>query len=385
MISLPKVTVTGATGFIGGRIVERLVLEGRAEVTALIRDFGRAVRVARFPVRMVRGTINAAAAVEQAVKGSQVVFHCAMSVDRASIVEGTRTVCQAALAAGVKRLVYFSTVSVYGTGNGRVIDERTPHCPLPDAYSRLKNKAEEIVRGFIRAGLPALILQPTVVYGPGGYWSTYVAGQLRRGTVMLPAGGRGASNAVYVDDVVDAAFQAAFGDSPVGETFLIAGPEWVSWREYYAAYAAYIPGSRIAEVEVGTAMRAARATRRAESSVEQAIRILRTRPDVRRRLLGFPIVERTYRLARALLPERLWERLKAGFQSSRTDEDAGPAAREVWPPREHIPLLAAQQPVSIEHARRVLGYRPRFSLADGVRLTAEWLRWAGELEGPHPE
>ena len=75
------VLVTGATGFIGGRLAERLVVEHGARVRALVRNFGRAARLARYPIELVPGDLRAAESIDRAAAGCQYVFHCAYGSD----------------------------------------------------------------------------------------------------------------------------------------------------------------------------------------------------------------------------------------------------------------------------------------------------------------
>src|SRR3954470_21231111 len=126
------VLVTGATGFIGGRLAERLIVEHGARVRALVRTFGRAARLARFPIELAQGDLTDAASVDRAVAGCDYVFHCAYGSDgqddsrRVVNAQGTRNVLEAALKHHVKRVVHTSTVTVYGNTPDGPLDESAP-------------------------------------------------------------------------------------------------------------------------------------------------------------------------------------------------------------------------------------------------------------------
>lgn len=234
------VLVTGATGFIGGRLLERLVLEHGVTVRALVRDFRKASRLGRFGVSLIPGDLTDPAAVRQAAEGSDLIFHCAFGSTgtaeqrRAATVDGIRHVVAAALAARVPRLVHLSTLSAYGHLTTEEITEDSPRRKTGVLYADTKLEAEEIVlHAHRRQGLAGAVIQPTVVYGPfGGWWTAGQIDRLRRGRFALADDGAGACNAVYVDDVVQAAFLAAVADDAVGQTFLVSGLEPVTWKEY---------------------------------------------------------------------------------------------------------------------------------------------------------
>ena len=131
-LNASTVLVTGATGFIGGRLVERLILEEGARVRVLLRDFAHAPRVARFPVEMIGGSVTDLDAVDRAAAGCDVIVHCAFGNSgtpeekRAATIAGTEAVAEAARRAGVKRLVHLSTISVYGLPGDGDLDETAP-------------------------------------------------------------------------------------------------------------------------------------------------------------------------------------------------------------------------------------------------------------------
>ena len=325
-----RVLVTGATGFLGGRVVEKLVREHGANVRALVRDLPRAVRIARFPVEIVHGDVLDTATVRDAATACDVVVHCAYGSHgdreerRRVDVDGTRTVLEAALSAGVRRVVHISTVMVYGLDTPSRLDERAPRAYCGDAYADNKLDAEELVLRFhAEHDLPVTVLQPTAIYGPFGVqWTERVLEQLQSTRVPLVDGGDGILNVVYVDDAADAVLLAAERAEAVGETVLISG-EPVTYKAFYGAFERMI-GS------VGTV----------SLSQDEA-------------------------LAR-------WERARAGEEMS--DDKSTLLLDPVW-----IRYRARRTVVSTAKARRLLGFSPRFELDAGMRLTEAWARWAGLL------
>jgi len=157
-LSGKRVLVTGATGFIGGRLVERLILREGAQVTALVRDFAHAARLARFDLRMIPGDVRDLALVRTAAQDCDYVVHCAVSFagsaaeNRDVSVAGAEAVCRAAGEVGAAGLVHLSTFSVYGDTPPGPLVESSPKSPS-DAYGKSKLEAEELVRVHQRQGL----------------------------------------------------------------------------------------------------------------------------------------------------------------------------------------------------------------------------------------
>jgi nucleoside-diphosphate-sugar epimerase len=377
--------VTGASGFIGGRLVERLVLEHGVEVRALVRNPAAAARLARFPLTVVRGDVTRPADVVAAARSCDLVFHCAYGTSgsqkhRAWVnTEGTRRVLDAARTAGVRRIVCLSTLMVYGQTKDGDLDETAPRRRFGNAYSDSKLEAERIA---LASGLPVAVLQPTAVYGPyGGVWTEAVLRALKTGRQILVDGGEGLANAVYVDDLVSAMLLAAVKDGAVGEAFLVSGEEPVTWRELYGRFERML-GDEVRTVDL-TAAEALVYWRRWKRSqprlLGEALRILKTERAIRERIERTREVLWLREAASAVLPERWQQRIKDRLAS-------GPraAAGEREPPIHPLPpkmigFFRARTRVRIDKARRVLGYRPAFDFESGMDLTERWARWANLL------
>lgn len=221
--------VTGATGFLGGRLVARLRARGD-DVVALVR------RDAALDAELVRGDVSDRPALAEAMRGCDAVFHCAAQYkvgipasERPAMFEtnvrGTENVVDAAVDAGVPRVVYVSTVNVFGNTRGRVVDEtyERPGDDFLSEYDRTKYLAHVAVRERIRAGAPVVIAQPGAVYGPGDH--SELGAQLeqaRDGKLYAKALADVGVNAVHVDDVADGLL-LVHDRGRVGESYVLGG------------------------------------------------------------------------------------------------------------------------------------------------------------------
>lgn len=174
---MPTALVTGATGFLGGHVVRALIDRGIA-VRALYRD-GRALnKLKDLPVEVRQGDVTKPESLAAAMDGKlDYVFHIAASTaswrpyfaEQTRInVDGTRNVVEAALNAGVGRLIHTSSVAVYGFTDA-VISEESPQLGRDSwvNYARSKALGEDQVRAGIKRGLDAVIVNPTHILGPG--------------------------------------------------------------------------------------------------------------------------------------------------------------------------------------------------------------------------
>lgn len=385
-----RVLVTGGTGFIGGRLVERLVTQCGASVRVLVRNFSRAPRVARFPIEMIAGDLADADAVGRAAEQCDLIFHCGVGLDgdeaqqRRVTYDGTVNVLEAARQAGSKRVVNVSTISVYGATPDGDLDETASRDGGGDVYSDSKRDAENIALEYSEQhGVPVVIIQPTIVYGPfGPTWTVRILNDLATGRPILVNGGDGLCNAVYVDDVVTAMLLAAENEDAVGEVFLISSEEPVTWKEFYAAHERLLGISSTVSMSVDEATELFKNAMKKKRFFSESRKIVREEVELRRRVRGTAEVTALIDLARRVVPRPLRQSVKrklTGNHSAAGIESQNGAALEkpVLPlPPAAIQNSAAKTRVRIDKAKRVLGYSPAFDFEAGMARVAEWARWA---------
>lgn len=225
-----RVLVTGATGFIGGRLTRQLIDAGHT-VRVLVRDPARAAGLAG--AEAVAGDIRDRASVRAAMKDAEQVYHIAAwykigSDDAGQAydinVRGTRNVLELMREHGVKKGVYTSTIAIYSDTHGHTADETSPSAgPYNSVYERTKAIAHnEVALPMMAEGLPLVVVQPGVVYGPGDrspMRDTFVM-YLQRKLPMVP------KDTTYcwahVDDTARVHVQA-MEKGRVGESYIVAG------------------------------------------------------------------------------------------------------------------------------------------------------------------
>ena len=224
--------VTGATGFVGGRVVRLLRARGH-DVVALVRSPSTAASLATLGVELCAGDVTDKSSMRDGMAGVDGVCHLAgwyrvgvqdHSAAVPTNIDGTRHVMELMRELGTPRGVYTSTLAVNSDTHGALVDEtyRFDGAHLSE-YDRTKAVAHDIAVDFARAGVPLVIVQPGLVYGPGDTGPSHdvLVQYLTRRLPAVPR--RTAFCWAHVDDVAEGHWLAMERGTP-GETYFLAGP-----------------------------------------------------------------------------------------------------------------------------------------------------------------
>ncbi len=312
-----RVLLTGATGFIGRRLIARLADEGHWMTAMLLPsepepDWGA--------TRIVRGDITDPASLEGKLVEQDAVVHLAGAVGYGQTFkrcneinrDGTANIAREACAAGIRRFLHMSSVSVYGRVAGRELSEDAPLRKIGDPYGDTKIDAERILGTLADEGkLDLTIIRPTVIYGPGDdKFLPKLVENLKTGTARIIGSGNNTVDLVHVDDAVELITKALVDPRAVGGVYNLSNPDNPSWKTMLTAMAE----------ELGV-------------------------PAPTQRL-PYPIAM----VAAALIEMQAW--LKG--ETPRLTRYA-------------VRVIGRQYHYSIERAREELGYEPRVELLDGLR------------------
>jgi nucleoside-diphosphate-sugar epimerase len=226
--SAPTIFVTGASGFVGRHIVQRLCGTGH-HVRALVR----AKREFDPSVQMVIGDLGRPETYAPALDGVSAVVHAALTDNLSDEPRATASLFDLAAQAGVRKFVHLSSIAIYGCPKSGTITEEAAPIPSRDAYSRTKLAIEEALKAT-STGLEVSILRLGCVYGPGGgWWTGGLLNQMRHGNLILVSEGTGIANLVHVADVAALVSQVIQRSGEPFEVFNVTDGMPVSWRRYY--------------------------------------------------------------------------------------------------------------------------------------------------------
>ena len=325
-----QVLVTGASGFTGGHLCERLVHEKYA-VRGLVRDLSRAAELRRAGVEIIVGDLRDAQSLRRAVQGSSVVYHIAAEFRHDNLtrkemmavnVDGTRNMLEAAVQEGVQRFIHCSTIGVHGDIKNPPADENAP-CAPGDIYQESKLEAEKVVTEYmVEKRLPIVIFRPGGIYGPKDLRFLKLIKAIRNGHFLMLGSGKPLYQMVYIKDLIEGILLCGTQRKAVGNVYILTGNEPVT--------------------------------------LNQLVRTIAEVLGVPPPWLRFP-VSPVY---------------AAGFMCELICKPLG-----INPPlyRRRVDFFRKSRCFSIAKAQRELGFEPRTDLRTGLTQTAQWYRENGLL------
>jgi len=240
-----RVLVTGASGFLGRRIVALLVARGFV-VRALVLDALKAKHIQLPGVELVVGDVAVVESLQPAFKDVDYVIHAAADTSGSEeggarvTIGGTRNVLELCAENRVKKLVYISSCSVYGVAgflDGQVVDETSPlesHPQRRGAYSWAKLEAEKLVtEAMARQRIAAVCLRPGTIYGcGGGVYSPMLGFSIGRRVFAVIGNGSFVLPLVYVDNLTEAILVAMTQEQSTGQVYTVVDPQRVNKKRY---------------------------------------------------------------------------------------------------------------------------------------------------------
>lgn len=323
--------ITGGNGFVGRHLVSALQERGDT-VRVLASPTADVTWLGERAVAIFRGDVRRPETLQDPMDGADAVVHLVADTrpwgprqhSYAVNVLGTENICRAALKAGVSRLVHVSTFMVYDTAVRRPLTEDDPLAPLHESYSVTKAEADRLVQRMIaEAHLPAVILRLGSLLGPGDRRNFgRIAERVRAGKAIIVGSGANAVPFVYISDVVQALLLALDSQHAVGQVYNVGNDHPLTQEQWLSAIAD----------EFGI------------------------RP---------PHLRVPYSALYA-----------AGYAAERISMVTGNRIPPVIT-RHGVKIFGDDTRLSIDKARRELGYAPVVDLREGVRLTATWYKAGG--------
>ncbi len=319
--------ITGASGFLGGRLAQLLAARGE-EPLVLARPSADLAHLAGIRHRVVFGDLTDLASLRRATENVTRILHCAAcSTDwapyevfyRANVAGTANLLAAARDCPQLDRFVHISTTDVYGYPAVPCAEST----PLRDAglpYNQTKCLGEEAVwRAYREHGMPVTVLRPATIYGPRGKdFTVEIAALLRLRLMATIDGGRAPGGFAFVDNVAEAILQASEHPGSLGEAFNLSDGTQATWAEYLALFARAL-GTRLPWIDLSL---------RSANTLAEAF-------------------------------EAPWRLLHLKSRPLLT--------------RHAVLLLGLNQEFPVDKAKETFGFSPKISLEEGIARSAAWL------------
>ena len=330
LMARKRVLVTGANGFTGSHLCRRLIKDGFS-VRGLVRNLTGADELNSHGVETILGDVRDRRSLARALEKIDIVYHLAAvyrkeNVSRLAMfethVQGTRSLLDASIEAGVQRFIHCSTTGVHGDVKDPPANEESPFAP-GDPYQQSKAEGERVVLEYIRQKrLPIVVVRPGGIYGCGDLRFLKLFKAIRTGRFAMIGSGKVRNQLVYIDDLIDGILLCGTSEKAIGNVYILTGNEPATLNQL------------------------------AETIAE----ILNVRPT-RRRIPFTPVY-------------------LAGFFCEMICKPLG-----LDPPlhRRRVKFFSNTRWFDISKARAELGYEPKVDLRTGLGRTAKWYQERGFL------
>jgi nucleoside-diphosphate-sugar epimerase len=327
---MSRILVTGATGFTGGHLCERLTREGHY-VRALVRDENQCSELRHWGVEIVKGDLRDPPSLTRATKGMDTVYHIAAlfrpeNVTRKEMWEhnvlGTQNMLDAAVEADVQRFVHCSTVGVHGDVKNPPANEDAPYAP-GDYYQESKTAGEKLTLKYMRVGrIPIVVFRPGGIYGPRDLRFLKLIKPIKTRRFVMLGSGEVVYQMIYIDDLIDGILLCGTKTNAIGKIYILTGRE--------------------------------------PTTLNQLVQVVADVLGVRPPRLRLPVI-----------PFYM-----AGMFCELLCKPIG-----INPPlyRRRVDFFRKTRSFDISKAKKELGFHPKTDLRSGIKLTADWYREQGHL------